>query len=1377
MRKLLFAILVIIPCVLFAQPQLTFWHLNRENGLSDNTIESILQDSHGFIWVGTSEGVSIYNGYQFRIFQKEQPVLNICDNYILNITEDSKKRIWVSTTNGVALYNEQFGIMHTKNQPIEEVSRSNFVSTVFEQKNGTILACTNYGINKYDETSGEFRRLKTPDIVKSGLDKERVRTIVKDHNNIYWVGTYGGGIYLLTEDLKIAGNLKKGHISSNEVSCMALDAGGNIWVGYADKGLDCISPQYKLLKHFEHSSFETQSISSNLIKCITRDHKGNLWIGTENGGLNILNPVTNKIDRYQNSITNLGGISQKTVAAIIEDRQHSMWIGTHRGGLDIYTPFLNMFRHYTQGIDNRSLSFKDVKSFYEAKDGQIYISTDGGGLNIWNRQTNTFSSYRSRDAGTGLLSDAILYSFEDSHGRIWVGTWQGGLNEFNPATGNFTSYTIDPSNPYSIKSNSVWKMVEDEDHKLWIATSAGGVNIFDPETKRFYTIDEYTGNGKGSIYGNNINDIIKDHAGNMWIAAQDGGLNRYNKNTGNIHHYFATIQDGQRHSYNINSVYCDMEGNIWAAPTEGLYKYNNATDSFVLFDKFKNIQTLKIRSIVDDNNGNLWCGTQYGIVKINKNGEGKLATYTPADGLQGTEFTRNACLKLRSGELLFGGPNGFNIFNPAEISVNNTPPQVYITDVFVLNKQIFPSAEKKSILKKQILNKGSMVLPYKQSALFSVEFAAINYIATEKNQYEYKLEGFDDKWNNIGSQRRVTFTNLDPGNYTLIIRAANNDGVWNMDGAVVDIEILPPFWKTWWFRTLVLLLVLGLLTFYFILYRNILARKLFEKKQEEVYNMKLDFFTHISHEFRTPLSLILGATEKLSADVAPKNASNVNVLSKNVNRLISLIKDLMDFRKVESGAVRLSVSEGSIQNFLLNISEDFIAIAEKKKIELDIDIPQNGQAVWFDKRVIEKIVLNLLNNGVKYNNEGGKLSIRLTSSINEAAPAPYGNVVSFQSKQKSSGNNFYIIVEDNGIGIPKESFPLIFEQYYRVPSNRMGSGIGLSLVKSLTLLHKGTLQLSSEKDKGTQIIIGIPKNKEDYKPDERSISEIDFHKSISMENLEKIDEQDDVPQYVQEQNEVPPKDSFILLVEDDTDLRKFLSTSLSEEFTVSTAANGLEGLQKVKELKPSLIISDIMMPEMDGIELCKRVKQDPELNHIPVILLTAREGMQSQMEGMASGADYYFTKPISISLLLIQIRNILVNKNRLKLHYLSDYQHEVKDNIHSSRDREFIDTLLMILENELDNPDLNVDFLCKKMCMSKNKLYTTLKRITGKSINEFIRTTRLKKAQFIMTNESVSISEVMMRVGISSASYFTNAFKKEFDKTPSEFYNDLKNKN
>ncbi|MHA4806651.1 hybrid sensor histidine kinase/response regulator transcription factor [Flavitalea flava] len=1143
------------------------------------------------------------------------------------------------------------------------------------------------------------------------------------------------------------------------------DLQGALWLGTEDRGLLLFDPLTGSFQSFQHQEKDPSSLGSNLVRSIWVDRKGNCWIGSINGGLELYNSGSHSFYRYQNEPGDPFSLSQRTISAIFEDNQGNLWVGTHRAGVNIWMPGNEKFGVIRQGSSPTSLSYNDVKSFCEDSQGKIWVGTDGGGLDLFDREKKSFRHFRYDPFNTKSIgSDAVLDIMEDRQGRLWISTWGGGLNLFDPRTGMFTRLKHDPKDANSISSDYVQKVLEDSKGNLWVATYYGGLNLLDRKTKKFSRLIQGATN-QSHISGNNCISLAEDKSGNIWIGTDDGGLNEYDPSTGQFSHYFSNMEKAP----DLRVLFVDHKGRIWAGQ-KGLYLFDATRKTFSLYTDKAGLAEEFIKSITEDEKGDFWIAGSNGLTQFNPE-TFSFKKYNPGDGLQSLEFEANACLKTKDGEMFFGGVNGFNAFYPSSIRMNPFIPPVFITGIQVLNKKINAGKD--------------LQLSYKQSTL-SFNFAALNYTAPENNLYAYKLEGFDQDWNYVNKERKATYTNLFPGEYIFRVKGSNNDQIWNEQGTSIRVVIQPPFWNTWWFKGIAgILLITGILVFYR-MRRKIELNKLEENKREEIHQLQLQFFTNISHEFRTPLTLILNPLEKLLKEPPSALFHYYRVMYRNANRLMGLINELMDFRKSEEGVLKLKVMPGNLNLFLSEIAEEFHDLADEKRVTFTVKKSETLHEIWFDRQVLEKIILNLLNNSFKYTANGGSVTVEILTSLQDLRPA-FENELYLNNPAYHAKKYIYIRVADNGIGISKESIPHLFERYFRITETHLGSGVGLAFVKSLTFLHKGNIKVYSERHKGTEIIVGLPLGKENFAKEERWIGPKfegrEFLESLPFTRDPGLFSQNAEPEQGPESGSGSGSGSakgpglpHILLVEDNDELRDFLKISLGEFYHISEARDGIEGLKKSKEVFPDLIISDVMMPEMNGNLFCRAVKLDEETMHIPFLMLTAKNGEESRLEGAGSGADFYFAKPLSMDLLLLTLRNIFEQKQRTKERYSYDNQVEARERIHSVIDKAFMDQLLEIIESQLINPDLDVDYLCKQIGMSRTKLYQKIKQFTGQSINEFVRGIRLKKAVHIMTHEEVPLAEVIYRIGIQTQSYFTKAFKKEFGKTPSQFLQELDKK-
>ncbi|MBS1665361.1 MAG: response regulator [Bacteroidetes bacterium] len=1317
------------------EPRLRFTHLSGEQGLSNSTIESIFQDSQGFIWIGTRDGLNRYDGHEMVVYRND----SLTDSYIKYIYEDRRRRLWVGTANGLCrLDRETNRWVRYKHSSSDSGSLgANSVTSILEDRAGRIWVATyGGGLDLYKESSG-FVHYRGAD---------RILCLHEDKQGRIWAGGAAGLLRFESASGRFVPVVNPAitNPSGNTIISIQEDRQGNLWLGTEDDGIFLFDVFQGTFVRYGHSDRQPSSLGNNMIKCMLTDHKGQLWAGSINGGLNLFHAPSGSFFHYTYEPGNGASLSQRTISALFEDRQGNLWVGTHRGGINIYSPGMEKFNLYRQDASPGGLSYNDVKAFCEESSGNIWIGTDGGGLDLFLRDKHVFKHYANDPFNEHSLgSNAVLDVMEDREGRLWVSTWGGGLNLFDKKSGGFTRFVNDPRDAGSISSNFVQKTFEDYIGNLWVATYYGGLNIFDVRTRRFSrgVVDP---TGKTALTGKNIVSLLEDKEGKIWIGTDDGGLNCYHQSTHRFSHYF----NSEERVPDIRVLFEDSKGRLWVGQ-KGLYLLDAGADSFRLVTSKGGLSNEFVKGITEDEQGNLWISTSNGLTRLNPETLA-FAKYNTGDGLQDLEFEANACLRAKDGEMYFGGINGFNSFYPSAIRANSFIPPVYITGMQVAGKR-------------EQVGEKEVVLSYRQ-ATFSLSFAALNFTTPENNQYAYRLEGLDKDWNYIGKENKVMYTNLSPGSYVFRVKASNNDGVWNEAGASMRIVITPPFWRTDWFIALLVLVGAGCL---YVLYRvrtNARMRELEGQKREEIRQEQMKFFTNVSHEFRTPLSLILGPLERIMKENAsPAFNRHYQSMHRNAQRLLSLINELMDFGKLESGSLKLGVQKGNLDAFMDEIAEEFRDWAVQKEIDFSLG-EQAVREAWFDRPVLEKIVLNLLHNAFKYTNPGGKITLEVLGSLDAFKPSFSGSLV---LKNKFRGSRYvYVRVADTGIGISSGSIHHLFERYYRITESHLGSGVGLAFVKSLALLHKGDIYVYSEREKGTEIIIGIPVAEEDYRKEERR--DVSVEGGVRLEGYA-----DPVPVRKAAGEELPPVET-ILLVEDNEELRSFLRESLSGSYQVMVAADGKEGLAMAREISPSLIVSDVIMPGMNGVELCRAVKEDIDTCHIPFLMLTARTDQPAQVEGLDAGADYYFAKPLNTQLLLLTIRNRLEQDRRLKQRYKQDSQVEAMELVHSEKDKEFMNSLLTIIDAQMSNPEFDVDLLCQEMGMSRTRLYQKVKSISQQSIGDFIRTQRLRKALQIMTHEDVSITEVMARIGIQTQSYFTKAFKKEFGKTPTQYMQELR---
>ncbi len=1362
-------VLLFFSAVRAQSPDIHFSHISTGQGLSNSTIEAIVQDNRGFVWVGTRDGLNRYDGTNVMVYKNlPDDSSSLSDNFITSLYEDARQQLWVGTRNGLNVFDpktNRFKHLTLTSNDARRISQVH-IATLFGNAKQQIWIGTKEG-QIYKIVSGVLQPVqwRTPVAANNPVPELFVQVFFEDNRGILWAGTEDG-LYQYNHADNVFEKWREQPLAGKQLSvrAMAQDKQGNLLLGTAYHGLVIYNPGTGINKHFVHTPGQQAGISSNMVIALSVNKKGEIWIGCVNGGLDKYDPVAGTFQHYYYQPEKPNSLSQRTVSVLYTDRQENLWIGTHRGGLNLYAPGAKKFISYRQHATANSLSYNDVKAFCEDSDGEMWIGTDGGGLDRYNRREQTFVHYKYDPQNANSIgSNEVLSILEDSRKQLWIATWGGGLCRFDKRTNRFTRYQTTSKQAGTLGSDYVQCMVEDKPGRLYVGTYFGGLFVFDTEKEIFTPVAQSATTGKG-VTGNNVVALMKDKAGNIWVGTDDGGLNKIDAATGAVVHYF----NQSKKKPDIRILFTDSKGNIWVGQ-QGLYVYQPHNKQFEIFTHAEGLSSLFIKGIVEDNNGNLWISTSYGLKKLNP-GNKAVRSYNSNDGLQDMEFEANAAYMTKDGEVFMGGINGFNRFYPNEIKENSYLPPVYVTELWVHNQPVLGGRHPR--LQNDISYSRELTLTY-DSSTFTLGFAALNYTTSENNQFLYKLDNWDKDWLPAGKEQKATYTNLPPGKYRFVVKAANNDGIWNDKGYELLINITPPFWATWWFR---LLMAAGLLATVYYIYRvrkRMIHQWHEEEKKEAIHQMQLDFFTNISHEFRTPLSLITGPVESLLKQETDEKTKHVyQVIQRNANRLLQLITELIDFRKAKSGSLRLQVMAGNIPMFIEEIAEEFSELSKQKKINFHvsakIDWPQE---CWFDRQVLEKIIINLLSNAFKYTQDNGSISLEVLNSLEAFKPQFESSLLITHNNQQT--DFVYFRIADNGTGISKASMPHLFERYYRVSDAHLGSGIGLAFVKTLTQLHKGNIYVYSEYGKGTEIIVGIPATQQAYPVHEQWINPKPLVSMAPFSTNQMTSDPLNSADVTVAKTIAPTKRNTILVADDNEDLRSFLTDSLAPFYTIIEASNGEEALQKTRAQLPDLIISDIMMPVMDGIAFCQQAKSIPDIAHIPFVLLTAKHGPETRQEGTESGADYYFTKPVSIDLLLATIRNIFTQRNMLRQLYRNDQLAEVKAMAQTTQDKEFLAGILAIIENNLSKTDMDIDFVCTQIGMSRTKLYNKMKAISGQPIGDFIRSIRLRKAADMMVQGEQSLTEIMYSVGIQTQSYFSKAFKQEFGKTPTQFLKDL----
>lgn len=1338
-------------------------------GLSQQSITSIIQDQKGFMWFGSRYGLNRYDGEHYLTYESnlKDPQNTLTNNYINKLLEDKAGNIWIGTNGGgLNYYNYNQDVFDSYlNDPNNRKSLSgNMVTALFlDSEDNLWVGTEKHGLNVFDSSSQTFSRYYHNEDDPSSISHNDVTAISEDKLGNLWVGTWGGGLNLYDRQSRRFLHYQaegKNNIPDDVVRYIHKSKSGDLWVGF-QKGLRRIT--YKEGKYIFTEPVLVDAELSNILTnvpvlAILEDDRSQLWIGTENEGLFIVNLRTGQAQQYKVEVYSSYGIASNSIWSIYKDNVGTIWLGTFDKGVLKVDRYERKFDHLFQDNNGeQDLSHSVVSCFVEDENGNLWIGTDGGGLNYYDQQTGEIKHY-NKDNTPGLLSNAILSLLLDSEGNLWIGSWEGGLSMKKKDTDTIIHISSVPEF-LSPPGNFIFSMHEDSKKNIWIGAYRHGLALYVPQENKFYEFKE-----KGyprAISFNNVQAVHESH-GYIWVGTEGGGLDRLKLNDRyevvELVNYSYKGQDNSPISNNfVTCIFSDAKGDLWMGTHGGgLNRYDPENDRFEYITTAEGLPSNLIYAIEDDEKGHLWISTNKGIAEYDPN-SGNVKVYDEADGLQSSMFYRRSSYKKRDGELLFGGINGINRFHPSKILRNPHVTPIYITSMSVSNAALHPSPN--GHLTKNIVVAEEVSLPYHKND-FTITFSSLNFSQSSKNQYMYKLEGHDEEWQEVGTRNSAYYTNVAPGDYVFKVRASNNDNVWNEQEASLIINISKPWWATIWayfFYGMVIMAVLWWgrsLTVKREKLKNKLEVEHLElKKMQEMDEMRSRFFANISHEFRTPLTLILGPLRSLYLEEKwTGHQSQIRLMIKNAEKLLRLINQLLDLSKLESGSMKLRASEYNIVKFIRPIAHSFTGYAEKEYIRYKINLPDEPIRVYFEKDKLEKVFTNILANAFKFTPRFGTVSIKV----------------------EDTPQNVIVSIQDSGIGISHEEISLIFKRYYQAnginEKQNLGTGIGLTLTKELVELHKGKVLVSSEEGKGTLFQVLLQKGSAHL--DEEEIVYLDndlippvqptpdpFVDSIIEQTTEKEPEKRD--------NNLP----VILLVEDNPDIRAFVCEHLSSKFSILEAVNGREGLAIAIDQKPDVIISDIVMPEMDGYALCQQVKNHVDTNHIPVVLLTAKASHSSQKKGFETGADYFISKPFDINELELRLNNILKLRNGLKDQVLNNKTINLNPrNIAiSNADDKFVKKVVSLIEENIADPSYNVNDLCTGLGMSRIQLYRKLKKMVGQSANELIRSIKLKRAAQLLKQQKLTVAEITYHVGFNDLQYFRKCFKKHYGMNPSEY--------
>lgn len=1298
---------------------ISFNYLSTENGLSQFSVYALHKDELGRIWMGTRDGLNVYDGNRIQYYKHDkEDQSSLVGNLVRAICGNDKGTLYIQTSEGLCEFDMHSEKFHT-------IQKGGVYNITYGAD--TLFTGGDWQVNYYDPQSRQLKPYCSLDV------HLLIVSLLKDRDGNLWIGTRKG-LYCL----------KKGHsvpecvLPQVYIYNLYQDTSGDIWISAWEDGLFHLSDS-GIVNYTDGRKNGRKELSSNSVRDCCEDNQGNMWIATFNG-LNKFDKKTRKFTCYAPSDM-AGSLSNSSVYCIINDHQGTLWVGTYFGGVNYFNPEYEIYTYYRPGIhESEGLNYPVIGCMAEDRLGNLWIATEGGGLNYYDRRKKCFKWYKHKEGASNSLSHnnikSLYYDAQDD--VLWIGTHQEGMNKLDMKTDRITQYRM-PEMAGEMTSNVVLDIIP-YGRELLIA-SYDGVYRFNPKTEKFTLLLDLF-----------CHRLFIDSQGILWIAVEGKGVFSYRFDTGQLVNYKYTPEAENTISDNIiTSIIEDRHHNLWfSTVSSGIDVYYRETGKFENFNARNNgLGSDCVYSITESQNGKLLLTTNQGFTIFDYYTK-LFYNHNSENGFPFTTLNENSLYQCKDGEIFLGGVKGMISFYEKDLDIPLKPYNIIPVRLWVNGNEVGINDET-GILKSSLYDASSITLKSNHSVL-SIEFAMTNYIAANKNELIYKLEGFSDEWAQTHGQKMITYTNLPAGDYTLIVKAAGANHVYQSECRLA-ITVLPPFYKTGW-AYLLYVIATGIILFYLIkAYRDRirLQESLKYEQQhirdvEELNQSKLRFFTNISHEFRTPLTIIIGQIEMLlqGQSFSPAAYNKLLNIYKNGLQLRELISELLDFRRQEQGHMKIKVSRHELVDFLYENYLLYVEYAATCNVHFRFDKGEEKLEVWYDSRQLQKVINNLLSNAFKYTPKGGTISLNVYKKGEEAV----------------------IEVRDSGAGISPEEIEKIFERFYQVGSDSVGTqgtGIGLALSKGIIELHKGRIEVSSHLDKGTTFTIYLKLGKEHFLKEQIDTEPVK-EEPLSMPAEPQLQlEQQVMDEDVQ--NRI--KGAKMLIVEDNASLREMLAGLFEPYYEVITAPDGEEGLQKAQEVMPDIIISDIMMPKMTGIELCRQIKANFETCHIPVVLLTARTAIEHTIEGLRIGADDYITKPFNVSLLISRCNNLVNSRRVLQEKFSRQPQTQVQMLATNPMDKDLLDRTVAIIEKNLDNSEYSLSDLIKELYISRTNFFTKIKAITGQTPNEFILTIRLKKAAWMLKHELyLSVTEVSERTGFSSQRYFSRCFKDMYGISP-----------
>ncbi len=1284
-----------------------FHHLTTGNGLSNNLVRALLRDSYGFLWIGTEFGLNRYDGYGFKTFLAKPGMRNtMTSNNVIGLQEDGLRNIWVDFGYSYVVYDrEKDNFINDINSVLGKLNiKPKGSPKIYVDKSKNLVVMSGREIYYYGFQNKNLKIFKYPNLNLSNVE------ISDDKNNLY-VSDANGSFWQIG---KKTGRLGKISIPANPTKKrleIFADSNGGLWLFSSEDGYVCFKPANA--SQWKKIDLNSSIISQNSIISIVEGHNGQVWIGTDHKGLFLYDKPTGMLTNITSNSLNQTSISSNNVSSILIDNTGTLWVGHDKKGISFFNESFQNFVNVQNG------QCRNISRIVELSNGNVLLGTDGNGLYVTNNKTNSVIKFP-------IPNTAITSLFEDKSGRVWIGTYQQGLYCFHH--NELKHFTTTNSN---LSSDNIWSIIEDKYENLWIGTLGGKIHKYNVKNNIFETPFQDT---------KYVSDMFYDGDNTIYVSTAYG-LSVIDIKKNKVQVFLGNKRNTQKFNVEqLSNVFKDSRNLLWLGTNAGLTIWDLEKDTLAYFNSMDGLSDNITRGIREDNLHNMWVTTSNGlsVILLDKNKDHRIKNcrnFSIRDGIKNDCFNSNAICKSKNGNILAGTTDGYTVVNPLKVTARKEPlSSLYWTKLIIDNTIINVDSVYNGhiILNQSIESMSSLNLKYNDK-LVTLEFTTVDLINASKIKYRYRIENFNNQWITT-KKNEIVITSLPPGKYRLLVEACNSDGVWNNEAKVLLINVAPPFYLSYWAIMLYILAIL--LIVLYLIFRGQQRHRLKLEQQKakmaheheiEINEMKLRFFTNMSHDLRTPLTLIITPLQALLKDTHDDSLKkNFEVMFKNAQQLLSLINSLLDFRKLDVGAETLHLKPGNISDLVRDIYSSFAIYATERKINFILINSHENLWLEYDQDKIHKSIVNLLSNAFKYTPSGGIVKLNLYTQATDV----------------------YVSVSDTGIGISDEDKKMVFNRFYQTANNlrNTGSGIGLHIVSEYIKLHNGSIHIADNKPSGCVLTLRFP-----------------LIEAAVVSLNPKTD-------YVEEQQDkIFPKKPVLLFVDDNQDLCEFIHDNLNNEYSVLIANDGQEALVLLKQNDVNIVVSDIMMPVMDGIELCKQIKTNIEWSHIPVILLTAKIADEHTIEGLEMGADDYIAKPFNLDILKLRILKLF--EWSLKSH--KTFKQKLDVNPHeitiTTLDEKLIEKAINIVEKHMSDTEFSVEMLGEVLGLSRGHLYKKLIAITGKGPAEFIRTIRLKRGMQLLEKSQMQIAEIAYEVGFNSPKRFTINFKEEFGLSPSEY--------